>query len=274
MKSINASGHKFGLVYVGLGWVVWRDETCLPKDLIFELDYLGSTQETYTLSFSRPGGPVIAQYYNFVRLGRIGFRTIMENCLENARFLSNKLELTGWYTCVSQIHQRHQRTGMQNAKFVSYGSGQCSSAQFKAGLPVVAFSFSDQFSQQFPGISLYSVSELLRARQYIVPCTFFSSFFFPSLSSSIIRQQLNVPGYRLPAEGEEQAVLRVVVRESMTLSLLTGLFKEICTITHVLLDSATKIGDRGCCGNPATEKEVDFHEWQNIDHHDFERLCD
>lgn len=103
---------------------------------------------------------------------------------------------------------------------------------------------------------------------------FFFFFFSPSFSSSIIRQQLNVLGYRLPAEGEEQAVLRVVVRESMTLSLLTGLFKEICTITHVLLDSATKIGDRGCCGNPATEKEVDFHEWQSIDHHGFERLCD
>jgi glutamate decarboxylase len=62
VKSINTSGHKFGLVYAGVGWIIWRDESYLPKHLVFELHYLGGTEESYTLNFSRPGAQVIAQY--------------------------------------------------------------------------------------------------------------------------------------------------------------------------------------------------------------------
>jgi glutamate decarboxylase len=106
VKSINTSGHKFGLVYAGVGWIIWRDESYLPKHLIFELHYLGGTEESYTLNFSRPGAQVIAQYYNLIHLGFNGFRSIMENCLTNARLLSKSLEATGWYTCVSDIHRK------------------------------------------------------------------------------------------------------------------------------------------------------------------------
>ena len=62
VKSINTSGHKFGLVYAGVGWIIWRDESYLPKHLVFELHYLGGTEESYTLNFSRPGAQIIAQY--------------------------------------------------------------------------------------------------------------------------------------------------------------------------------------------------------------------
>lgn len=96
VKSINTSGHKFGLVYAGVGWIIWRDESFLPKHLIFELHYLGGTEESYTLNFSRPGAQIIAQYYNLIHLGFDGFRAIMENCLSNARLLSKSLEATGW----------------------------------------------------------------------------------------------------------------------------------------------------------------------------------
>lgn len=75
-------------VFQGVGWIIWRDETFLPKHLIFELHYLGGTEESYTLNFSRPGAQIIAQYYNLVHLGFDGFRAIMENCLSNARLLS------------------------------------------------------------------------------------------------------------------------------------------------------------------------------------------
>ena len=81
VKSINTSGHKFGLVYAGVGWIIWRDEAYLPKHLIFELHYLGGTEESYTLNFSRPGAQIIAQYYMLIHLGFEGFRAIMENCL-------------------------------------------------------------------------------------------------------------------------------------------------------------------------------------------------
>lgn len=103
VKSINTSGHKFGLVYAGLGWILWRDESYLPKHLIFELHYLGGTEASFTLNFSRPGAQVVAQYYNLIHLGFRGYRKIMENVLSNARLLSRALECTGWYQCVSLL---------------------------------------------------------------------------------------------------------------------------------------------------------------------------
>ena len=84
--------------FAGVGWIIWRDESFLPKHLIFELHYLGGTEESYTLNFSRPGAQIIAQYYNLIHLGFDGYRAIMENCLANARLLSKSLEATGWCT--------------------------------------------------------------------------------------------------------------------------------------------------------------------------------
>lgn len=60
VKSINTSGHKFGLVYAGVGWIIWRDESYLPKHLVFELHYLGGTEESYTINFSRPGAQIVS----------------------------------------------------------------------------------------------------------------------------------------------------------------------------------------------------------------------
>lgn len=97
VHSINTSGHKFGLVYAGVGWIIWRDEKYLPKYLVFELHYLGGTEESYTLNFSRPGMQVIGQYFNFIHLGFKGYREIHENCMTNARLLSDALEKTTWY---------------------------------------------------------------------------------------------------------------------------------------------------------------------------------
>src|SRR4051812_17092323 len=74
VKSINTSSHKFGLVYAGVGWIIWRDESYLPKHLIFELHYLGGTEESYTLNFSRPGAQIIGQYYNLIHLGFTGYQ--------------------------------------------------------------------------------------------------------------------------------------------------------------------------------------------------------
>ncbi|HXZ73693.1 MAG TPA: glutamate decarboxylase, partial [Streptosporangiaceae bacterium] len=74
VASINASGHKYGLVYPGVGWAIWRDADALPEDLIFWVNYLGDNMPTFALNFSRPGAQVAVQYYNFLRLGFDGYR--------------------------------------------------------------------------------------------------------------------------------------------------------------------------------------------------------
>jgi len=179
VKSINTSGHKFGLVYAGVGWIIWRDESYLPKHLVFELHYLGGTEESYTLNFSRPGAQIIAQYYNLIHLGFEGYRAIMENALANARLLSKSLEATGWYRCVSDIHRPKGQTEFKKGEFHEGKEGE-TSADYNAGLPVVAFTLTDEFKQQYPHVKQVSISNLLRAKQYIIP----SKSPSPSLSPS------------------------------------------------------------------------------------------
>lgn len=91
VKSINSSGHKFGLAPLGVGWVIWRDAAELPEELIFHVDYLGGDMPTFALNFSRPGGEVIAQYYNFVRLGREGYREVQQACMDTAAWLGEQV---------------------------------------------------------------------------------------------------------------------------------------------------------------------------------------
>jgi len=135
--SINVSGHKFGYVVVGIGWVVWKDEKFLPKDLKFELHYLGGTEESFNLNFSRPACHVIAQYYNFIRLGKEGYRNIGRNCLRNARLLAECLEATGYFDIHSELTN--------------------------PSLPVVSF------SPRNDRIDPYVVSARLRSLGWIVP---------------------------------------------------------------------------------------------------------
>lgn len=96
VASINVSGHKYGLVYPGLGWVLWRDRGALPEELVFHVNYLGGDLPTFTLNFSRPAAPVIAQYYNFLRLGREGFTRIMENLRLVSNHLAEKIAANGF----------------------------------------------------------------------------------------------------------------------------------------------------------------------------------
>jgi len=95
VKSINASGHKFGLAPLGVGWIVWRDVEDLPEDLIFRVNYLGGDMPTFALNFSRPGGQVVAQYYNFVRHGREGYRRIHQESYAVARHLAEVIRDLG-----------------------------------------------------------------------------------------------------------------------------------------------------------------------------------
>ena len=92
VKSINASGHKFGLAPLGCGWAVWREAEDLPEDLIFRVKYLGGNMPTFALTFSRPGGAVAAQYYNLVRLGREGYTKITQGCADVGVWFADQLK--------------------------------------------------------------------------------------------------------------------------------------------------------------------------------------
>lgn len=136
VKSINVSGHKYGLVYAGIGWVIWRTKEDLPEELIFHINYLGADQPTFTLNFSKGSSQVIAQYYQLIRLGFEGYRNVMENCQKNAMVLKEGLEKTGRFTIVSKDN----------------------------GVPLVAFSLKDRSKH-----NEFEVSEMLRRFGWIVP---------------------------------------------------------------------------------------------------------
>ncbi|EIW85268.1 glutamate decarboxylase [Coniophora puteana RWD-64-598 SS2] len=212
--SINASGHKFGLSYVGVGWVVWRSKDHLPKDLIFELHYLGSVEYSFSLNFSRPAAPIIAQYFNFLHLGFEGYRAVALDDLRNARVLSRALERTGWYQVLSDIH-RLKSTALVQGTQVTLGLDEENVENYTEGLPVVSFRFKDDFKQQYPEVQQKWVQTLLRVKGWIVP------------------------NYELAPDLEHVEILRVVVRENMTEALIDQLVSDIVQITQDLVDKSS-----------------------------------
>jgi glutamate decarboxylase len=135
--SINASGHKYGLVYPGVGWAVWREASAVPEELVFRVDYLGGEMPTFSLNFSRPGAQVVAQYYMFVRLGREGYRRLHAVSRANARWLAERVGELGPF------------------KLVSDGGE----------LPVFAFRMRDGID----GYTVYDISRELRVDGWLVP---------------------------------------------------------------------------------------------------------
>ena len=95
VKSISASGHKFGLAPLGVGWVIWRDRTELPDDLVFHVNYLGGDMPTFQINFSRPAGEIIAQYYNFLRLGFEGYQRVHNASYEVGQYLAAEIVKLG-----------------------------------------------------------------------------------------------------------------------------------------------------------------------------------
>jgi glutamate decarboxylase len=137
VASINASGHKYGLVYPGVGWVMWRTPDALPDDLVFRVNYLGGEMPTFALNFSRPGAQVAAQYYNFLRLGFDGYRRVQQACQDVALHMSSRI------------------AGMGPFELLTDGSD----------LPVFAFKLAGDQA----GYSVFDLSERLRTRGWLVP---------------------------------------------------------------------------------------------------------
>jgi glutamate decarboxylase len=137
VASINTSGHKYGLVYPGVGWVVWRNPDALPDDLVFRVNYLGGEMPTFALNFSRSGANVAAQYYNFLRLGFQGYQRVQQACQDVAMHMSSKI------------------AEMEPFELLSDGSE----------LPVFAFRIRDESA----GFTVFDLSERLRTRGWLVP---------------------------------------------------------------------------------------------------------
>jgi len=102
VASINVSGHKYGLVYPGVGWILWRDAEALPEDLIFKVNYLGGNMPTFALNFSRPGAQIVLQYYNFLRLGFSGYTRVQQYARDVATYLSGAIEKLGMFELVTR----------------------------------------------------------------------------------------------------------------------------------------------------------------------------
>jgi len=137
--SINVSGHKYGLVYPGVGWVVWRSPEFLPKELVFNINYLGADQSSFTLNFSKGASQVLGQYYQFIRLGKSGYRAIMKNITRTADYLAKSLAALGFI-------------------IMSEGEGK--------GLPLVAFRLDPKHGFHFDE---FAVAHQLRERGWVVP---------------------------------------------------------------------------------------------------------
>ena len=171
VKSINVSGHKYGLTYPGIGFALWRDERDLPEELVFHVNYLGGDMPTFTLNFSRPGNQIVGQYYNFIRLGRAGYTRVMTTLRDVATSLSERVANAGPF------------------RLLSDGSD----------IPVFAFTLRDP--------SRYSVFDV---------------------SNRLRRSGWQIPAYTMPANAQDLAVLRVVIREGFSAD-LADLFMQHLT---------------------------------------------
>ena len=137
VTSINTSGHKYGLVYPGVGWAVWRTKEALPAELVFNVNYLGGNMPTFALNFSRPGSEVVAQYYTFLRLGHAGFRQVQRASRDIAQYLSGQIEAMGPFALITRGDQ----------------------------LPVFAFTTKPEIT----AYDVFDVSRRLRERGWLVP---------------------------------------------------------------------------------------------------------
>lgn len=141
VKSINTSGHKFGLAPLGVGWVVWRDASALPEELIFNVNYLGGNMPTFALNFSRPGGQIVAQYYNLLRLGREGYTKVQNACYHTAQYLSKEIAKLGPFELLFDGNP-------------------------KEGIPALSWKLKEDQKHNF---TLYDLADRLRSRGWQVP---------------------------------------------------------------------------------------------------------
>jgi glutamate decarboxylase len=177
VASINTSGHKYGRVYPGVGWAIWRDSAALPEDLVFRVNYLGGDMPTFALNFSRPGAQIVAQYYNFLRLGFEGYRRVQQECRDVATYVSGGVAQLGPFELITDGTE----------------------------LPVFAFKLKDDIDNY----SVFDVSRGMSERGWQVP-----AYSFPKNREDLLALRVVVRnGYnRDPADIFLEHLERLVVR--------------------------------------------------------------
>ncbi|HWN59895.1 MAG TPA: glutamate decarboxylase, partial [Streptosporangiaceae bacterium] len=141
VKSISTSGHKFGLAPLGVGWVLWRDREELPDDLIFHVNYLGGDMPVFQINFSRPAGQIVAQYYNFIRLGFEGYKRIHDASYAVGQYLAGEIVKLGPFELLCDSNPA-------------------------TGIPTVTWRIREG---EDPGYTLFDLADRLRARGWQVP---------------------------------------------------------------------------------------------------------
>jgi glutamate decarboxylase len=159
VKSINSSGHKFGMSPLGVGWILWREDTDLPEELVFWVNYLGGNMRDIALNFSRPGGQVVCQYYNFLRLGREGYEKIHGACYDTAQFMAEEIAKLGPFEVI-------------------YSGGR------SIGIPALCWKIKDGLE---PGFSLYDLADRLSGRGWQVP-----AYSLPANCEDVVIQRILV----------------------------------------------------------------------------------
>ena len=146
VKSISTSGHKFGLAPLGCGWVIWGNKADLPEELIFNVNYLGGNMPTFAINFSRPGGQIVCQYYNLLRLGKEGYKKIQQGCYDVGKFFAKGIEKFGIFELV-------------------YNSDP------QEGIPAVTWKLKQDATYDGKKVQfdLYTLSDVLRERGWLLP---------------------------------------------------------------------------------------------------------
>ncbi len=171
VRSINVSGHKYGLVFPGVGFLIFRNESDLPDDLIFEVNYLGGVMPTYNLNFSKGASTIIAQYFNLLAMGRNGYTAIMGLLFNNAEYLARKMDSSGKFKVINNETRI---------------------------LPLVAFELDEKCN-----FDVFNFSERIRQKGWIIPA------------------------YTLPKNAEDKAILRIVIRLTMSREQINILYNDL-----------------------------------------------
>jgi glutamate decarboxylase len=188
VKTINVSGHKYGLVYPGAGFLIFRDNGDLPDDLIFEVNYLGGVMPTYNLNFSKGASTVITQYFNLLNLGREGYEALMHVLMVNTNYLANMMEKSGKFKIINKESKV---------------------------LPLVAF----ELDESLP-FDVFSLSDRMRQRGWIIPA------------------------YTLPKNAEDRAIMRIVIRLTLSREQINILYNDLIDACESLeRDIETVLGE-------------------------------
>lgn len=212
---------------LAVGWIVWRDKSKIPQDLLLESSYLRGSHTNFSLSFSHSGAPIAGQYYNFHRMGITGYREWAQTMLDRARLLSIGLHDIGYFSCLGDSHNQLSSQGA-NGYNTRCQESDCAEAP---ALPIVVFTFSDHVQRLYPKLRLPDVSDSMYDLEFSIPSKSIRVTFIPFRSNILSGYTLGGWG----AHGEDIDVMRIVLRDEMTAELLGEVLTGLARVVERLI---------------------------------------